>query len=472
VISSVVSTNIPRNNGSLLSGAASSGFVSELNDANTEPQSFQSVFSQIASSGAAPQAVRDAASDYSYGNLTSKPTTDTSLSQPTPTSGFSANNNRSASTQISTENLNHSRSAAPVGPRRSNKQDTISHSAQIGKNQDVKTAGVSDLPNSPVTDLCPCVASAAAPATVAKKPLPGNVPSQNALPISAANALGGLKSLSGSAFALHITASGNAVNSGLENANQENLNQGSANHGDENTSALIPAPDGAPPIPSSASVSSASSPLAFMQNGAIIPLAVSPLPLNSSCPTASSGAQSDPTPSGTTLVTASEIPDQPTAAPQTVHTVQMQLGGDGQSRVDVRLVEHAGGLSVSVRASDSVLARGLQENLPDLSARLAAEKYQTHTFLPTNENSNGGSTSSSSEQSSDQSNEQSGSQTSWRGGDGGSRQQNGQSGGEQRQKQEYAWWRQMAAMGKLSSSTSNSISDSQPSQAANSAVNQ
>jgi hypothetical protein len=50
--------------------------------------------------------------------------------------------------------------------------------------------------------------------------------------------------------------------------------------------------------------------------------------------------------------------------------------------VDLRLVEHAGGLSVSVRSSDSSLTRGLQEHLPELSDRLEAARYQTQTWLP------------------------------------------------------------------------------------------
>jgi hypothetical protein len=78
-----------------------------------------------------------------------------------------------------------------------------------------------------------------------------------------------------------------------------------------------------------------------------------------------------------------EIAEQgPVAAPQPVRTLQLQLAREGEGRVDLRLVEHAGGLSVTVRASDSALTRGLQDNLPELSARLAADKYQTHILLP------------------------------------------------------------------------------------------
>ncbi len=152
----------------------------------------------------------------------------------------------------------------------------------------------------------------------------------------------------------------------------------------------------------------------------------------------------------------------------------MQLGGEGQSKVEVRLVEHAGGLSVSVRASDSALTKGLQDNLPDLSARLAVERYQTHTFLPPmNEASNGGSSFGSPDQSSGQSHEQKGrGNLSQQGGDGGGRQQQGQSGGQQPQGQETARWRQLAALGNLPFPASSSVSGSQPATPANPLINQ
>ncbi len=87
--------------------------------------------------------------------------------------------------------------------------------------------------------------------------------------------------------------------------------------------------------------------------------------------------------------------EDPTSSPQTVRTVQVQIVGEGDGRVDLRLVQHGDGLSVSVRSSDSALTKGLQENLPELSARLAADKYQTHAFLPAVGNTNGSSSTSS-----------------------------------------------------------------------------
>jgi hypothetical protein len=74
-----------------------------------------------------------------------------------------------------------------------------------------------------------------------------------------------------------------------------------------------------------------------------------------------------------------ELPS-PTGAP--VRAVRVQLAAEGNQRVDLTLVERAGALSVSVRSADSNLARSLQEHLPDLSARLGEQRYQTETWTP------------------------------------------------------------------------------------------
>jgi hypothetical protein len=65
-----------------------------------------------------------------------------------------------------------------------------------------------------------------------------------------------------------------------------------------------------------------------------------------------------------------------------MRAVRVQLAAEGNQRVDLTLVERAGALSVSVRSADSNLARSLQEHLPDLSARLGEQRYQTETWTP------------------------------------------------------------------------------------------
>ncbi len=128
--------------------------------------------------------------------------------------------------------------------------------------------------------------------------------------------------------------------------------------------------------------------------------------------------------------------EDPARAAQPVRTLQFQLGGSGDQRVDLRLVERAGGLLVSVRASDSNLTRGLQDNLPELSARLAAEHYQTQEWLPAGRHS---------ANSSEQPSEQRGGRHSSPGGSsssggGGDKQQD-------RRQNQPPWWRETATPG-------------------------
>ena len=437
----------------------------ELNLSNTTAaDSFQNVFSQIASSDSPAQG-----SNYTPGSPTNKPIND-AAALVLPASSIHENKSQSAIAQNAVQNSNHGKPSATGVFHRSGKQETSNHSTSQIQKSLIFGTGVDDSSSSSVTVSATPISNTVLVSTISTKFPPSNV-LQNGLPIAAANALGGLKSLSGSAFALHITPSANQGNPSQGSANQDNANQEGANRGDENVNALLPVPDNAAQPSGGPLALHMPSSLPLADSGANLPLSASAGSLSSPLPGNSSDSQPDATPSALDSVKASETgSEEPSGAPQTVRTVQMQLGGDGQSRVELRLVEHAGGLSVSVRASDGTLTKGLQENLPDLSARLAAEKYQTHTFLPGTGTSNGGSTPGSSEQPSDWSHEQSGGQSFSHGGDGGGRQQNGQSGGQRQQDQESVWWRQMAALGKLSHS--NSISSSEAAGAATPAANQ
>ena len=171
--------------------------------------------------------------------------------------------------------------------------------------------------------------------------------------------------------------------------------------------------------------------------------------------------KTEPTESVAAAAPVAEIEtEDPTGVAQPVRTLQLQLGGTGDQRVDLRLIEHAGGLSVSVRASDSSLTRGLQDNLPELSARLAAEHYQTQTWLPAaGQTSAGGHSSGSSEQSPDQ---RGGRQSSQ---DGSSSGGQGHSQQGREQDQTPTWWRQMAALGDAPASSSASVPGSLPNSA-------
>jgi len=97
-------------------------------------------------------------------------------------------------------------------------------------------------------------------------------------------------------------------------------------------------------------------------------------------PAAATGGKqaAEPAPTASSA-SAPELPSQPS---EPVRAVRVQLATEGNQRVDLTLVERAGTLSVGVRSADSNLTRALQEHLPDLSARLAGERYQTELWTP------------------------------------------------------------------------------------------
>jgi hypothetical protein len=306
-----------------------------------------------------------------------------------------------------------------------------------------------------------------AASSASDKTSPANSASQpGRLPPAAAAALGGLKSLSGAAFAMHITPTANPSNVSSALAapsseqpdsavNQSNDKAGSPDLADSLPPVTLPTISGSQPQPSE--TANAGTPP--------IGLPVPPLMLNAPMPTADTAAASgEPAPISLEPVEiASENTD---GLAQPVRTVQLQLAGEGAGRVDLRLVEHAGGLSLSVRATDTVLTRGLQDNLPELSARLAAERYQTHTFLPSVGEASGGAFLGSSDQPSGQAQQESGGRAFSQGGSGyggdGGRQQAGQQGGQHsgqdagqeggQSEEPSAWLRHLTTLTSLSSS--------------------
>jgi Flagellar hook-length control protein FliK len=269
--------------------------------------------------------------------------------------------------------------------------------------------------------------------------------------------------LSGSAFAMHITpaVANNQNGAGQGNPNQqENSNQDPESAA---TAALTPTAS-ASGDPTTSKLLLSNTPQTQSSVEAQQVPGLSSAPIAAWPAAASSTAAPQQTNARSTISTtweAGEIgAEEATGAPQTVRTVQVQLTGEGEGRVDLRLVQHGDGLSVSVRASDSALTKGLQENLPELSARLAAEKYQTHTFLPAaTETASGGSSSGSSDRHSGQSQDQASNRSFSQNGNG------GQSNQREQPDQGAAWWRQLAALNKLSASLSNSTAGAQSSQA-------
>ena len=267
---------------------------------------------------------------------------------------------------------------------------------------------------------------------------------------ASAAALGGAKSVSGAAFVLHVTPAGSPSNAHLRAAAPGSPAPNAAVPTEDPSDPSSPAVNAfsrgsagtAPTHPAAPSINSASHALA---STVTYPSAPSAELNHSPRPTQSIGA----------VAAAGEITEDRSSAAQPPRTIQVQLAGTDEQRVDLRLVEHAGGLSVSVRASDSALTSTLREHLPELSARLEAERYQTQTWLPqASEASNGGSSSGSSGHAPGHGFEQDRRSPS----QGGSSSSNGDSNPQDRQRdQSQAWWRQLTVAGQSSVSTTTSV---------------
>ena len=91
-----------------------------------------------------------------------------------------------------------------------------------------------------------------------------------------------------------------------------------------------------------------------------------------------------------------ELPG-PAANTDPVRNVLMQLKADDNRRVDVRLVERAGELHVSVKSADPALTQRLQDHMPELTSRLDEERFNHALWMPrlaeTNRSESGSSSS-------------------------------------------------------------------------------
>jgi hypothetical protein len=177
------------------------------------------------------------------------------------------------------------------------------------------------------------------------------------------------------------------------------------------------------------------------ENNAAIPLAATDTGVAAP---ASGNRPAAPEAAGNAAPAPAAEPASQASAP--VRAVRVQLAAADNQRVDLTLVERAGALSVSVRSADSNLARSLQDHLPDLSARLSEQRYQTETFTPTPRvelpSASAGSAGSSE---SGRRNFESGGQKQG-GQNGNSNPQQQQQGG--RENEAPAWFEELAAMGR------------------------
>jgi hypothetical protein len=70
------------------------------------------------------------------------------------------------------------------------------------------------------------------------------------------------------------------------------------------------------------------------------------------------------------------------AKPPATHDITLQVGGAGDSRVEVRVTERGGDVHVAVRTPDTRLAGELREDLPALTNRLEQAGFRAETWRP------------------------------------------------------------------------------------------
>ncbi len=379
----------------------------------------------------------------------------------TPVS-VSANGQKSAGEPSSSQKTFQNVFSQMIAQEQSDSQATNANAPVLSaRSANRKTDASDDDAQTPASDtnssnpMTAPVNSALVQIPVAPAPSP-LAPKDNALskatqgPKNGAAAALGLGNLQGSAFAMRITSakSNNPTERG-QGTDQTPQNGTDASDSGSASSGLA-----------TAQTAHAQSFVEVATAAGVVPTAYQPTSIGSgqatsstATPRVTANAAASPADATTT------IGDEPVNSSAQVRSLQVQVNGASGTRVDLRFVETGGGLSLSVRSSDNALTRGLQDNLPELTSRLADEKYQTHVFLPTgNEGaaelpstsvSSSSNSSGSSQQQQNNGSTFSQQDGSASGGNSG-RQQNGQS------EETAAWWRQLAALGKLSSSTSSS----------------
>ena len=73
------------------------------------------------------------------------------------------------------------------------------------------------------------------------------------------------------------------------------------------------------------------------------------------------------------------------AQAEPVRSAHVQITGSDNQRVDIRLLERGGALSVSVRSGDSNLTKALQEHTPELNRQLSADRFKADIWTPSSQ---------------------------------------------------------------------------------------
>lgn len=436
-----------------MSGLQGGDASSAQNDQALTADSFQSVLAQVTDPAPSAQTVQSSAKDYSWANTLPQSSSNHDHSAANSHTGSDDKPTVNSKTSAQTTEHAKQKTVARAVPQSTAKEQTSSSPIKADSGAAVTSMNQAANGSSETAQT-----NSSTNAWVTKKNLTAGGSGQTVLPAASVNALGGLKSLAGSAFVLHVTPA-NGSQGGADQGNSNQPGNGNSDNSNQNNGLTsLPASPTDPAAALAAATNGGHTQSAEQIQQVSVPTLATQT--NWAAPVSATSSQ-DASARPSVVSTAVEVSDvggeDPAGSPQTVRTVQVQLAGEGDSRVDLRLVQHGDGLSVSVRSSDSTLTKSLQENLPELSTRLAAEKYQTHVFLPPASNSAGSSGASSDDRSGTSQDQSSGRGFSQSSSGQSDSQSNGRQNPEAQQDDASAWQRQMNALGKLSSAVSTSV---------------
>jgi len=112
--------------------------------------------------------------------------------------------------------------------------------------------------------------------------------------------------------------------------------------------------------------------------------AANPMIQTTNQPAASTASTEHAAPSEPSAPAAPTQPE-PAAAPThtaAAHDIKIQVGGEGEPKVEVRVTDRGGDVVVAVRTPDSRLAGDLRQDLPSLATRLEQSGYHATTWQP------------------------------------------------------------------------------------------
>ena len=70
------------------------------------------------------------------------------------------------------------------------------------------------------------------------------------------------------------------------------------------------------------------------------------------------------------------------AIAEPVRAAHVQIAGSDNQRIDIRMLERGGALSVTLRSVDSGLTKALQDRAPELTGRLSLDNFRTEIWAP------------------------------------------------------------------------------------------